>query len=107
KEDDFSGAELMLSIMSSSNELADTLGAKTEADRLDIKMQMLINSISDVKKKEKGFIKNFYVPMFVEMKKKNYVKTACYIAMSSTNDKLILQWMDENSDAVNEFYDWF
>ena len=107
KQDDFSGAELVLSLMGSSNELADTLGAKTEADRLDIKMQMLINAISDVKKKEKGFIKNFYVPMFVEMKKKNYVKTACYIAMASTNDKVILQWIDENSDAVNEFYDWF
>ncbi len=107
KEDDFSGAELMLSIMSSSNDLADSLGAKTEADRLDIKMQLLINAISDVKKKEKGFIKNFYVPMFREMKEKNYVKTACYVAMASTNDKLILQWMDENSDAVNEFIDWF
>ena len=107
KEDDFSGAELVLSLMGSSNELADTLGAKTEADRLDIKMQMFINAISEVKKKEKGFFKNFYVPMFREMKEKGYVKTACYIVLSSTNDKATLLWIDENSDAVNEFYDWF
>ncbi|MFM9908281.1 MAG: tetratricopeptide repeat protein [Chitinophagaceae bacterium] len=106
KEDDFSTSEFMLSLLGADNTVADSMGAKTEADRLDYKMQMLINVINEQKKKEKGFFKNFYVPMFAEMKEKNFVKTACYIALRSMNNTDMNGWLKEHEQAVDEFNSW-
>lgn len=106
KDDDFSSADFMLSLLGADNKVPDSLGAKTDADRLGYKMQMLIGMIGETKKGEKGFYKNFYVPMFAEMKEKNLVNSACYIVMSSKDDPEISKWLDENKDEVKKFYDW-
>lgn len=106
KEDDFSSAEFMLSLMAASNKVADSLGAKTEADRLSYKLQMLIDLVGEAGK-DKGFFKNFYMPFFREMKKNDLVTIASYIALSSSGDKAIADWLEENKDDVGGFYRWF
>lgn len=106
KIDDFGTAEFMLSLMASDASIPDSIGAKNDADRLSYKMQMLISVISETDKKDKGFFKNFYVPMMVEMKSRNLVQTASYIAMSTAGDADISKWLSENETAVAEFYDW-
>lgn len=105
-DDDFSAAEMMVSLVGADNSLADTLGAKTEADRLDVKLQLLINVIEESNKKDKGFYKSFYVPMFKEMKKQDFTKTACYIVLVSTGDSDINDWIEKNEDQVEKFYAW-
>jgi hypothetical protein len=106
KDDDFSSAEMMLSILAASNDLPDSLGAKTDADRLSYKFQLLIGLINNEEKKEKGFFKNFYVPFFVEMKKNELVTIASYIVLSSSGDAAISSWLKENKDDVDGFYRW-
>lgn len=107
KEDDFSSAELMLSLLGADNTVADSLGAQNDADRLSYKMQMLIGMIQETKSKAKGFFKNFYVPMLTEMKEKNFMKTASYVAMSSSGNKEITDWLENNRDAMQEFISWY
>ncbi len=107
KDDDFSSAELMLSLVAASNSVPDSLGAKTEADRLSYKLQLLIGMIDETKKKEKGLFKNYYVPFFSEMKEKNHLTTACYIVHTSTGKDDIKKWVDENPLKVELFLDWF
>ena len=108
KDDDFSSAELVLSLMGADNSVADSLGAKTEADRLDYKMGLLTGMIDEAKKnKDKGFFKRFYIPVMVEMKAKGFVKTASYIAMQSAGNSDITEWVKKNNDKVEEFYTWF
>jgi tetratricopeptide (TPR) repeat protein len=107
KDDDFSTAEFMLSLLAASNDVPDSLGAKTEGDRLSYKLQMLINIIDEEDKKDKGFFKNFYVPFFKEMKKNDLVTIASHIILSSSGDKAIDDWLKENKDDVEGFYRWF
>ncbi len=105
-EDDFSTAEFMLSLLGANDNVPDSLGAKTDADRLSYKMQLLIGLFDETKKKDKGFYKSFYVPMFIEMKKKDFVTTACYIVMASDDNTEISIWLNKNDGKVNDFYNW-
>lgn len=106
KDDDFSSTEFLLSLMAASNEIPDSLGAKTEGNRLSFRLQMLINAISD-KADEKGFAKSFYVPFLAEMKKNELVTIAAHIMLSSTKDQVVTDWLKENKDDVDGFYRWF
>lgn len=107
KDDDFSTAEFMLSLLAASNEVPDSLGARTEGDRLSYKLQMLINIIGEEDKEDDGFFKSFYVPFFKEMKKNDLVTIASHIILSSSGDKAIDEWLKENKDDVEGFYRWF
>ena len=107
QEDDFSSAELLLSLMAASNEIPDSLGTQTRADTLSYKVQLLIGIIGDEKRTGKGFAKNFYVPFFTEMKKNNLVTIASHIILSSSEDPTITGWLEKNKDDVEGFYRWF
>lgn len=107
KEDDFTGAELLFSIMAVNDKIADTLGAKTDADRLSYTLQLLIGMVDKDEKKDKGFFKTFYVPMYAEMKEKNFVTTACYIALSPSGKEDINQWLTDHKTELEDFYKWF
>lgn len=105
-EDDFSSQEMLWSVISAAN-LPDSIGAKSDVDRLDVTMQLFCNTMeSSIKENSKGFYKTFYVPMFVELKKKEYVLTACHIALASTNDSDNKEWLNKNQDKITEFYEW-
>lgn len=104
KEDDFSSAELMLSLLAA--HVPDSLKTKTDADRMSYQIQTLITIIDETDKKDKGFYKNFYVPFFVDMKKNDLITTACYIAMTSSGMDSIINWQKENKDKVDNFFGW-
>ncbi len=104
KEDDFSSAELMLSLLAA--HVPDSMKAKTDADRMSYQIQTLIAIIDETDKKDKGFYKNFYVPFFVDMKKNDLITTACYIAMTSSGIDSIITWQNENKQKVEEFFGW-
>jgi tetratricopeptide (TPR) repeat protein len=104
KEDDFSTAELMLSLLAAS--VPDSLKRKTDADRMSYQLRTLISVIDETDKKDKGFYKNFYVPFFVDMKKNDLITTACYIVMTSSGKEDILSWQQENKEKVDDFFGW-
>jgi len=105
KEDDFSSAELMLSLLAA--HVPDSLKAKTDADRMSYQIQTLIAIIDETDKKDKGFYKSFYVPFFVDMKKKDMITTACYIVMTSFGEDDIVNWQKENEVKIDNFFAWF
>lgn len=107
KEDDFSSAELILSLVAANKTIPDSIGIKTEADRLSYKLQLLFGVISETDKKDKGFFKNFYVPFFTEMKKNELVTIASYLSLRATDKEEITDWLKENKDDVDGFYRWF
>lgn len=107
KEDDFSSADLMMSLIFSDSKVEDSLGLKTIADKLGFKMQSIINVIDETSQKPRGFFKSFYVPMVVEMKKKELITTAVYVALSSTKDSEVTDWLEQNKEQVDSFYAWF
>jgi tetratricopeptide (TPR) repeat protein len=102
KEDDFSSAEVMLSLLAASS--PDSL--KTDADKMSYQLEMLISLIDERNEKDKGFFKNFYVPFFIDMKKGGMIKTACYVALTSSGKEDIFKWQNENKSTVEDFLKW-
>ncbi|MEO8404803.1 MAG: tetratricopeptide repeat protein [Chitinophagaceae bacterium] len=107
KEDDFTSAELLMSLVLANTNIPDSLGIKTDADKLSYQLQLLIDQIDNTEKQEKGFFKNYYVPMFVEMKKNDLVTIASYITLASSGKEEITKWLKDNKDDVDGFYRWF
>ena len=105
-ENDFSDAELMLSLGGSLAQSSDANKSETEAEQLKKYLDLMISLLSEKKKKAKGFFWTFYAPFFGEMESKDYVTTASYIAYSSSNDDQVNQWLKDNSDKTNAFYEW-
>lgn len=104
KEDDFSSAELMLSLLAA--HVPDSLNDKTDADKMAYQMEKLISIIDESDKKDKGFFKNFYVPFLVDIKKEGMIKTACYVALTSSENEDIFKWQNENKTTVENFLKW-
>jgi tetratricopeptide (TPR) repeat protein len=103
-ENNFSSVELLFSLMSASKEL-DSLG-KTPADKLSLKLQMLINSLENKDKTNKGFYWEHYAPFFITMKEKDHVGTLAHLICLSSGDEENTQWITDNETKVDAFYDW-
>jgi tetratricopeptide (TPR) repeat protein len=107
KENDFSSVDLMFTLLSvSDNKNAFDSIAPIPADKLSVKIQLLINALSASKKDGKGFYWEHYVPFFIAMKEKNHVSTLAHLiykpAMEEDNDR----WLEKNDKAIDDFYDW-
>ncbi len=103
-ENNFSTVEFMFSLVSTSKEI-DSL-SKTPADKLSVKLQMLINSLDNKDKENKGFYWEHYAPFFQAMKEKDHVGTLARLIYLSSGDEENTQWVADNEKAVEEFYDW-
>jgi tetratricopeptide (TPR) repeat protein len=106
-ENDFSSIEMLFSLLSATDNAkgVDSI-AKTPADKLSFKLQMLINSLTEQKKDGKGFYWEHYVPFLGEMKEKNHIGTLAYLMLKHTNDDSITEWLEKNEKNVTAFYDW-
>lgn len=105
-EDDFSASELMLSLLGANDQLPDSLGANTDGERLSYKMQLLFGGLGETGKKSKGFYSSHYLPFLIEMKEKDFITTACYIVIASTEKDETLLWLDQHKKKLGEFNDW-
>ena len=105
-ENDFSSIEFTFTLLGGldNSKGMDTV-AKTAADKFDLKLQMLINSLEVNQKNSKGFYWEHYVPFFIELKKKNYTNVLANL-IYYTSDKESQVWSNLNGEKVNEFYNW-
>ena len=105
-ENDFSSTELILSFGASLAVGNDSLKAKTETYQLNSVFDLVISSLSEGKKKGRGFYWTFYAPFLIELESKGFLQTAAYIAHASSNNAEVNQWLEANSDKTSAFYDW-
>ncbi len=106
-ENDFSSVEMLFSLLSISDNSKEIDSiASTSADKLSLKIQMLINSLSNNKKDGIGFYWEHYVPFFEAMKENKMVATLAHLiykpAMEAESDR----WLEKNDKAIEEFNDW-
>lgn len=106
-DDDFTASELMLSLLGANNSIPDSLGANTDGERLSYKMQLFFGGLSETAKSSKGFYTNFYIPFLKDMKEKDMVTTACFIALASTEKDETMLWLDQNKSKLTAYNEWF
>ncbi len=106
KEDDFSTANMGLSLSGALGieKALDSIGKRTDVEKLRSTMAIIIETTGNEKKK--GFAWKFYVPFYAEMKRRNFVETFCYLCFRSANNKEANDWLAANSTETVAFYEW-
>ncbi len=107
KENNFRTVELILTMTAALDKSKDVDSiAKSPAEKFSLKFQVLINSLEEGLKDNKGFYWEHYVPFFVEMKEKGFVELLGRLIYLSEGREENEQWTKDNEDKVNNFYDW-
>ncbi len=106
-ENNFRMVELIFSFSNAldGNKSVDSVFA-SPVEKLSLKLQLLINSLAENMKDNKGFYWEHYVPFFVDMKEKNLVGTLCYLIYAQSGDEANTKWVEGHDTEIQEFYDW-
>jgi tetratricopeptide (TPR) repeat protein len=104
KDADFGAAEMMISLSKASNTLEENKG-KTELELFAENNYNIFSILGELKKENKGFWWDFYVPFFYEMATKNMVKPFSYYISQSAGEEAI-KWIEENDDEFEKFKNW-
>lgn len=80
--------------------------AHTPAEKFDLKLQLLINSLAEGAKDGKGFYWKHYVPFFIALKENNLTSLFSRLIFLSSGDEDNSKWLEEHDDKVSDFYDW-
>lgn len=102
---EFSGTEILLTILAATkfnNENKD----KSEVEFLEEMMSTLINSVYN-ERKNNSFWSNFYVDFYYDLKEKGHLSALVYYISQSTSGEDVDEWMDSNSNKLQEFSKWF
>jgi hypothetical protein len=105
RKDNFSSAELLLSLNSALDYDSGNIN-KTDVEKFIRKFTTLCSYLQETKKENDGFYWNYYVPYFSEMNDKKLIITFSYIAFTSSNNMDVTAWLDAHKTEVSEFYKW-
>jgi Tfp pilus assembly protein PilF len=105
-KDDFSAAELMISLLEASKNL-ETNEGKSEMDLFASNTKSLFTMLGELKKDNKGFWWNYYVDFFDQMAKDEHVETLCYYISQSKEDEKVNDWLKTNKSKVDDFSKWY
>ncbi len=104
-DDNFASAELLFS-MSSALDNDEKFKDENAGARLFRKMESLVSMLKEQKSGGSGFYWKFYVPFFIEMKDKDQLETACYLATVNADDAAVMKWLGDNKEKIEGFYGW-
>ncbi|MND76158.1 Beta-barrel assembly-enhancing protease [compost metagenome] len=110
--DEFSAAELMLSMSQASN-LAEINKGKTAGQLFFENTKSFFATLSELKKEQSNFWWNFYVDFFSDMQKKNHTETFCYFISlanedaNSTTDSEAKVWLTSHDQSITDFDNWY
>jgi tetratricopeptide (TPR) repeat protein len=106
-EGDFTTIETVLGL-SGALALTDKEKDKTEAQKLVGQMETVLAVLAEQgeKKQPPTFVRQFYVPYFVEMKQRGHVEAFVYHALKSSGLPGVREWTESNSGRVMQFLIW-
>ena len=98
--------ELMLGLSRAASEA--TSNEESEAERLVAEVDALVGVLDETsgKKGKKAFVSDFYLPFYVELKKRGYVEPFVYHAFQGSNLPGVDKWLVLNSTRVREYLAW-
>lgn len=106
-EGDFTSMEIILSLSNVATSTEKNKG-KSEVERLVHQLDTFLAVVSggDSKADNSKFTWRYYIPYFVELKKRNYVAPFGYYISQSSNSSGVQEWLEANAGLVREFVSW-
>ena len=105
-EGDFSAVDTVLGL-SAALALTEKEKDKTEAQKLVSQLETVLAVLEEQSdKKPSTFVQKFYVPYFVELKRRGHVEAFVYHALQSSGLPGVREWAESNSGRVMQFLVW-
>ena len=109
-KEDFSRVDLALDVnISPEQEKKDKARTAAEifSDRVVLLTSSLIEEESLLKNDiDRGFFHEYYVPYFIQIKKRGFIPVFSNIVLSASGDELSLKWIAEHDAEVKKFTTW-
>ncbi|RZL44806.1 MAG: tetratricopeptide repeat protein [Pedobacter sp.] len=105
KLNNFSTVFLMLS-MASALDYSDEYKSETDVQRTMRKFNSICDALSVSKKDNNGFLWDYYVPYFIELKQKGYSEIFSNVVFASQQSPEISQYFKDNKTKLEEFANW-
>ncbi len=105
KGDEFSAADLMISLAQASGQLAENKN-KTDFERFEENTRSLFLTLGELSKEENsGLWWESYVPFFCNIAQSEHFETYCRY-VSQLGMLASLEWLQENESRLNRFSEW-
>lgn len=104
-DSDFGPAEMMLSLQGATNLIPENED-KSELELFAENNESLFSILGELKKDNKGFWWEFYVPMFADFAEADLVKPFSYFISASQGEEAA-NWLTENEEEFNRLKKWF
>jgi Flp pilus assembly protein TadD len=106
-EGDFGSIDLVMGLTGATS-LSDKNEGKSQSKVLvdQLESYFAILSEMDPKGDKSKFTWKYYIPYFIEMKKRKYVEPFAYYISQRSNLEGVEQWLAANKDRVTEFLNW-
>ncbi|HSE34226.1 MAG TPA: tetratricopeptide repeat protein [Pyrinomonadaceae bacterium] len=106
-EGDFGSIDLILGI-SGAAAMTEKNKSKSEVQKFVDQLEVVLSLMAENEGKgdKSKFTFRYYVPYFVELKKRNYVEPFGYYISQTSDYPGVSEWLDKNANRVNEFLNW-
>lgn len=105
--DEFSAAELMISMLEASKSLEENEG-KSEEVLFYENTESFFTILGELKDKQKSFWWETYVDFFYAMVNAKHTEAFCYyISLAKEDTEEVTDWLEDNEDKIEEFSNWY
>lgn len=103
-EGDFTSIEMILGLSKMAS-LTEKNKDKSEVQRLVGQVETLLAVVDEntADKKQSSFVHQYYIPYFVELKRRGFVEPFVYYSLQHEQKEEVEQWLKENSGKVMQF----
>lgn len=105
KDSDFGAAEMMISLSKASNYTEENKD-KSEMELFAENNESIFLVLGELKKENKGFWWDFYVPLFYDIAKNKHIKAFCYYISQSSGKPEVSEWFEDNDGELDNFINW-
>jgi len=103
-EDDFSTANMMLSLLGASSMTEKNKG-KTKQELFYENTKSFFSVLSEQKEGKKGFWWELYIPFYSKLLESGNLEAYCYY-ITQSNSELEQLWIETNNKKMEQFYSW-
>lgn len=104
-ENCFSMTELMLA-MDVALDYDKKHAKQTEAEKFIRKFQTICTFLELSRTDNYGFYWDYYVPYFTELYDRQFTETFAYIALASSEEACVMEWLNSHPEEIKAFYEW-
>lgn len=106
-EGDFGSIDMLLGLTKAAG-MTEANKGKSQAQILVDQLNSVISIIAEMDPKgdKSKFIWKYYIPYFIEMKKRNHVEAFGYYISQRSNLVGVREWLEANEGRVNDFLTW-